>query len=55
VPATSRAQYRFMQAVAHGGIHRPGLPAAKAREYVAGQRYQTLPAKAVRKKPRRAR
>jgi hypothetical protein len=54
MPAVSRAQYRFMEAVAHGGISKPGLPARKAREYVAGQSYKSLPARS-RKKSKKSR
>jgi hypothetical protein len=56
-PAVSRAQYRYFQAVAHGGVHQPGLPAAKAREYVAGQAYKNLPARspATSKKTKKGR
>ena len=48
MPATSKAQYRFMQAVAHGGIKRPGLSQAKASEYVSGQSYKGLPEQAAK-------
>jgi len=53
MPATSKAQYRFMEAVAHGGIKKKGLPAAKAKEYVAGQSYKGLPAKARKRTVRK--
>jgi len=56
MPATSKAQFRLMQAVAHGAkIH--GLSKAKAAEYVAGQHPKGLPEKVThwsqpkRKKP----
>jgi hypothetical protein len=35
-----------MQAVAHGGIKKPGLSPAKAAEFVQGQSSKKLPAKA---------
>src|SRR5215471_9923787 len=54
MPATSKAQYRFMQAVAHGGIRKPGLSKDQAEEYVHGQRYQSLPAR-TKKAPTRHR
>src|SRR5262249_44202988 len=43
MPATSRAQFRFMQAVAHGSIKRPGLSPEKAAEDVAGESPKGLP------------
>ena len=45
MPAKSKAQFRFMEAVAHGGIKKKGLSASQAKEYVAGQDYGKLPAK----------
>jgi len=45
MPAKSKAQFRFMQAVAHGGVKKPGLSAGKAAEYVSGQSPKGLPAK----------
>jgi hypothetical protein len=56
MPATSRAQYRFMQAVAHGMAPRRGHgpTPSQAKEYVAGQSPKGLPARAkTKKKPRR--
>jgi hypothetical protein len=55
MPATSKAQYRFMQAVSHGMTPRDGPTAAQAREYVKGQgNYRQLPARAkVKRKARR--
>ena len=50
MPAKSKAQFRFMEAVAHGGIHKKGLPAKKAAEYVSGQSYKKLPARAKKRK-----
>jgi len=51
MPATSKAQFRFMQAVAHGGIKKPGLSPEKAAEYVSGQSPKGLPTRAP--KPQR--
>ena len=48
MPATSKAQYRFMEAVAHKGIKKKGLSPAKAKEFVAGQSYKKLPSVANR-------
>lgn len=45
MPASSKAQFRFMQAVAHGAIKRKGLTAAQAKEYVSGQSPKSLPEK----------
>lgn len=45
MPATSKAQFRYMQAVAHGSIKKPGLSKAKAAEYVSGQSPKGLPEK----------
>lgn len=35
MPATSKKQFRFMEAVAHGGFKKPGLSPEKASEYVS--------------------
>ncbi len=43
MPSVSKAQFRFMEAVAHGGIKKPGLSKKKAKEYVQGQNYSQLP------------
>lgn len=43
MPATSRAQFRFMQGVAHGSIKAPGLSRAQATEFVAGVSPKGLP------------
>jgi hypothetical protein len=50
MPAKSKAQYRFMEAVAHGGIKKKGLSQKQAKEYVSGQKYKGLPAKAKKAK-----
>lgn len=52
MPATSKAQFRFMQAVAHGGVKKRGLSVSQAKEYVSGQKYKALPAKAKKGKKR---
>lgn len=45
MPAKSRAQFRFMQGVAHGSFRAPGLSKEKAAEYVSGQKEKGLPEK----------
>lgn len=47
MPAKSRAQYRFMQAVAHGTAKKKpkGLSKREAKEYVKGQSPKGLPEK----------
>lgn len=45
MPAKSKAQFRFMQAIAHGSIKKPGLSAKKAKEYVSDQSPKDLPEK----------
>ena len=45
MPAVSKAQFRFMEGVAHGSIKKPGLSASKAKEYVSGQSPKNLPEK----------
>lgn len=52
MPAKSRAQFRFMEAVAHGGVKKKGLSASQAKEYVSGQKYKALPAKAKKARKR---
>lgn len=51
MPAKSQAQFRLMQAIAHGanipGVH---MDAAKAAEYVSGQSPKGLPARKVKRK-----
>jgi len=56
MPASSKAQFRFMQAVAHGAAKkRPkGLSRTEAKEYVAGQSPTGLPEKAPKKLSGRA-
>jgi hypothetical protein len=43
MPAVSKAQFRFMQAVAHGEIKKKGLSKRQAAEFVAGQSPKKLP------------
>jgi hypothetical protein len=43
MPAKSRAQFRFMQSVAHGDAKAPGLSKKEAKEFVAGQSPKNLP------------
>jgi hypothetical protein len=51
MPATSKAQFRFMQGVAHGSIKpKDGLSKAKAAEFVQGQSPKSLPSKAKKKR-----
>ena len=48
MPATSKAQYRYFQGVAHGTIAPPkGMTRAQAAEYVQGQSPKGLPARAA--------
>lgn len=50
MPATSKAQFRFMQGVASGSIKpKGGLSKAKAAEFVKGQSPKRLPARAKKK------
>jgi len=51
MPATSKAQFKLMQGIAHGSIKpKGGLTPGKAAEFVQGQSPKKLPAKA---KPRK--
>lgn len=43
MPAKSKAQYRFMEAIAHKGIKKSGLSVAKAKKFVKDQKYSELP------------
>lgn len=43
MPAVSKKQFRFMQAVAHGDAKAPGLSPGQAAEYVKGQSPKGLP------------
>lgn len=49
MPATSKAQMRFMGAVAGGAIKKKGLSKKQAEEYVRGQKMKNLPARAKKK------
>lgn len=49
MPAKSKAQARFMGAVAGGMVKKKGLPPAKAKEYVAGQKMKGLPERIKKK------
>jgi hypothetical protein len=45
MPAKSKQQFKFMQAVAGGSLKKKGLSPAKAKEFVAGQSPKKLPKK----------
>lgn len=45
MPVRSKAQMRFMQAIAHGSLKKPGLSKETAKEFVAGQSTKDLPEK----------
>jgi hypothetical protein len=45
MPAKSKAQARFMGAVAGGAIKKKGLSKAKAKEFVRGIKMSKLPKK----------
>lgn len=45
MPAKSKAQYKFMQAVASGAVKQKGLSRKEAAEYVKGQDPSKLPHK----------
>jgi hypothetical protein len=46
MPATSQAQYKYMQGICHGSITPPkGFSVQQACEYVAGQSMKGLPKK----------
>ena len=51
MPAKSKAQYNFMQGIAHGMKSKGGPTRAQAKEYVAGQSPKGLPAKMGSGKP----
>jgi hypothetical protein len=50
MPATSKKQFRFMQAASHGSVKAPGLSKAEAAEYVSGQSPKDLPESTPRKR-----
>lgn len=56
MPATSRAQFRMMAAIAHGAKlrHKPkGLSKEEAREFISGQHMKGLPEKVHKEMVRR--
>ena len=46
MPPVSKAQARFMRAVASGDAKAPGLSKSEAKEYVSGQSTKGLPERA---------
>ena len=50
MPAKSKAQARFMGAVAGGAIKKKGLSKAKAKEFIKGQKVSKLPTRKKKKK-----
>lgn len=50
MPPKSRAQARFMYAVASGSINKPGLSKSKAKEYVSGYSEKGLPERTKKRK-----
>lgn len=50
MPAKSQAQFRFMEAVKHGGIKKKGLSPSKAAEFTDTTDYKKLPTKVQKKK-----
>ncbi len=49
MPPSSKAQARFMRAIASGDAQAPGLSKAEASEYVSGHSTENLPERAGRK------
>lgn len=49
MPAKSKAQFRFMEAIKHGNIKKPGLSPSKAAEFTDTTSYKSLPAKKGKK------
>ncbi len=43
MPAKSKSQFKFFQAVAHGSLKKKGLSKKQAEEYVEGQSPKGLP------------
>lgn len=43
MPAVSKKQFKFMEAVKHGGIKKPGLSPKKAADFVDNIDYKSLP------------
>ena len=52
MPPTSKAQARFMRAVASGDARAPGLSRKEASEYVSGYKTKNLPEYAGKKAQR---
>jgi hypothetical protein len=50
MPAKSKAQARFMGAVASGSLKKPGLSKEQAKEYIRGQKVSKLPEKVKKHK-----
>jgi hypothetical protein len=50
MPAKSKAQMKFMGAIAGGKIKKKGLSAAKAKEFIKGQKMKGLPMRKGKKK-----
>ena len=50
MPAVSKAQARFMGAVAGGAIKKKGLSSSKAKEFVRGESLKGLPDRVKKKK-----
>jgi hypothetical protein len=57
MPVKSRAQFRLMQAAAHGGLNKPGGPSkAVAKEFLAATPSpKSLPEKATKRREGRGR
>lgn len=53
MPAKSKAQARFMRAVASGSVKKKGLSKKEAKEYVSGHSTKGLPEKKKPKKKRK--
>jgi len=53
MPPKSKAQARFMRAIADGSAKAPGLSKEEADEYVSGYPTKELPEKVEKKKPAR--
>jgi hypothetical protein len=49
MPAKSKQQYNYMQAIIHGGITNPSLSPAKAKEFVKNVDYKSLPKRRFKK------
>lgn len=49
MPARSKQQFKFMEAVANGSLKKPGLSPAKAKEFISGQSPKGLPTRVKKK------